>query len=451
MSQLDIDYNPIQWHDGMLLMPQHFQQSDLRLQNLITYYVSQAVPFFWGIVSLEIDKALLTTGLFRVLQMEAIMPDGLLVKTLTDGVSSLQVDLLPFQEKLQISPLFVYLCVPQMSASRVDGENDMPRFRSHLTTSVIDTNTGEEAIDIPRLVPNLSLHVASEPPPHYVCLPLAQVTYDTKSYALTNYVPPLVQVGELTEIGTLCRDLSQRLRQKLGYLQQKVQAVSMQIKKDPFFAEIEGVRLKLIAGLLPFESLLSIEKASPFTIYRALCGLAGQISGVKYGEIPPRFDAYKHEDIRKSFAQVVEYIDKVLDEIEESYTVIPFTLNARIFTLQLQSDWVKDRLVIGARSQPGVNEEYIKNWVKNCVIVTDKYIPLAKDNRVLGASRELVSEIVSMNLVPTRGVQLFTVDVDARYIDPKGVLCLFNMSDDDLTRPAEMLLYNSNQITSGGY
>lgn len=451
MTQLEIDYNPIQWHDGMLLMPQHFQQSDMRLQNLITYYVSQAVPFFWGIVNLEIDKALLTSGLFRVLQLEAIMPDGLLVKTLNDTVLKLQVDLLPFREKLEISPLFVYLCVPQLNTNTMEGENDMSRFRSHLSTNVLDVNTGEEAIDIPRLVPNMSLQVASEPPPHYVCLPLAKVTYDTKSYALTNYVPPLVQVGVLTEIGSLCRDLSQRLRQKLGYLQQKVQSVGGGITKDPFFAEIEGVRLKLIAGLLPFESLLSIGKASPFNIYRALCGLAGQISGVKYGEIPPRFDAYQHEDIRKSYAQVVAYIDKVLDEIEESYTVLPFTLNARIFTLQLQSEWVKDRLVIGARTQPGVNEEYLKTWIKNCVIVTDKYIPLAKDNRVLGASRELVSEVTSMNLVPTRGVQLFIVDVDPRYIDPKGILCLFNMSDDDLTRPAEMLLYNSNEITSGGY
>ncbi|OJW48492.1 MAG: hypothetical protein BGO67_04470 [Alphaproteobacteria bacterium 41-28] len=444
-----VDINPIQWHEGMLLMPQHFQQTDIRVEKMMTYYMSHVFSFFWGIVKLKIDEALLTTGTFRPIELEAIMPDGLVISSLPETKSPLQVDLLPFQDKLQITPYFVYLCVP-LEREGMGLSEGVPRYLSSLNANVVDMNTGEQAIDIPRLVPNLSLQLSQEPPAHYVSFPLAQVSCDAKSFSLTNYLPPQIQADPLFGIGEVCNQLAERLRQKLGYLQQKVQAVEERVTKDPFFEEIEDIRLKLIAGLLPFEAILSIGNAHPFNIYRELCGLAGQISGVKYGEIPPRFESYNHLDIGKSFKQLIEYIEKVLNEIEESYTVIPFILNERVFTLQLQSAWIGDRFVLGARAQPGMTTEELINWINNCVIVTDKYITLAKDNRVLGADRRIVSEVVSMNLVATKGIQLFIVEIDRRYIDPKGILCLFNISDDSLTRPLEVVLYNSNQQAQRG-
>lgn len=442
--------NPIQWHDGMLIMPQHFQESDSRIENIITYFISHISPFFWGIVKIKIDEALLTSGVYRILELEAIMPDGLLVSCLPENETPLQLDLQPFQEKLQASPSFIYLCIPQKRGADIDIVGDLPRYQSTLSTHVVDINTGDQAIDIPRLSPNLSLQVGEFPPPHYVCLPLAQISCDAKSFALTNYLPPQVQVDTLSSLGDLCNGVSFHLRQKLAYLQQKVQSVETRVTKDPFFEEIENIRLKLIAGLLPYETILSIGKAHPFLVYQSLCGLAGQISGVKYGEIPPRFDAYDHENLEKTFVQVIDYIDRIMNEIEESYTVIPFALNERVFTLQLQSAWVGDRLVLGARTQPGMSESDLIDWINNCVIVTDAFISLAKDNRVLGTARNIVDEIPSMNLVPSRGVKLFVVDVDPRFIDPKGVLCLFNMSDDDSSRPSEIVLYNANPQADRG-
>ncbi len=443
MSQLNT--NPIQWHEGMLIMPQHFQESDTRIENILNYFISHALPFFWGIVNLKIDEALLTSGVYRPIELEAIMPDGLLVSGLPESQNPLQLNLQPARDKLQVKPQFIYLCIPQKRGADIDIVGDLPRYKSSLSTNIVDLNTGEQAIDIPRLTPNLSLQLGEVPPPHYTCIPLAQVSCDAKSFALTDYIPPQIQVETLSSLGDLCNQLSYRLRQKLDYLQQKVQAVESRITKDPFFEQIEQIRLKLIAGLLPFEAILSIGTAHPFHIYQSLCGLAGEISGVKYGEIPPRFSSYDHLNLNKSFREVIDYIDMVLSEIEESYNVIPFTLNERVFTLQLQSSWVHDRLVLGARAQPGMSESDLLNWINNCVIVTSESISLAKDNRVLGAPRKIVSEIPAMNLVPSRGVQLFVVDVDTRFIDPKGVLCLFNVSDEDDTRPSGIVLYNSNQ------
>ncbi|HUX79893.1 MAG TPA: type VI secretion system baseplate subunit TssK, partial [Alphaproteobacteria bacterium] len=233
-----VDINPIQWHEGMLLMPQHFQQTDIRVEKVMTYYMSHIFSFFWGIVHLKIDEALLTSGVFRPIELEAIMPDGLVIPSIPETKTPLQVSLIPFQGKLQVTPSFIYLCVPQWQEGDTGVGGDLPRYLSSLNANVVDINTGEQGIDIPRLVPNLSLQVGQEPPAHYVSFPLAQVTYDAKSFSLTNYLPPQVQVDPLSGIGGICNQLAERLRQKLGYLQQKVQAVENRVTRDPFFEEI---------------------------------------------------------------------------------------------------------------------------------------------------------------------------------------------------------------------
>ncbi|MBL8676795.1 MAG: type VI secretion system baseplate subunit TssK [Alphaproteobacteria bacterium] len=438
--------NPIQWYEGMLLMPQHFQQADIRIGNLLSYYMHYAFPYYWGILYLKIDEALLTSGTFRPLELEAIMPDGLIISGLpTNNDASLEINLDSLKNQLQKTPQYIYLCVPPQKSQDEHPTEEVSRYISSLSSQVVDINTGEQPIKIPLLEPNLSLQVGSEPPAHYICFPIAQVKYGAKSFSLTDYLPPQPKIDVSMGIGAMCNQLSEQLRLKLAYLQQKVQTVQSKTVKDSFFEEIEQVRLKLIAGLLPFEVLLSSQAASPLQLFRELCSLAGQISGVKYGESPPRFQAYNHLDLHSTFDEVIKYIKKVLDEIQESYTIIPFTLRNHIFKLQLESSWVGDRLVLGAKAAAGMKTEALINWINNCIIVTEGNVTLARDNRVLGANRTIVSDVPSLNLIATSDIQLFIMDVDPRYIDPKSTLYIFNISDNEEERPAELVLYNSNQ------
>lgn len=426
-------------------MPQHFQQTDIRVENLMAYYLRNSFPYFWGVIDLKIDEPLLTAGTFRPVALEAIMPDGLTILGLPESQTPIEVNLRSLKDQLQKAPQFIYLCVPPQRIRETTQKGEVPRYVSAPSSQAADVNTGEQPVDIPLLSPNISLQIGSKPPSRYVSLPIAQVTYDAKSFSLTHYLPPQPQIDISSGVGGLCNELTELLRLKLGYLQQRVQTVEKKAVKGSFFQEIEEIRLNLIAGLLPFEAILSSKGVSPLQIYREICSLAGQISGVKYGEIPPSFHGYNHLDLRATFFQVIEYIKKILGEIEESYTVIPFSLKDRLFSLQLQSAWVRDRLVLGATAQPGMDNDDLNHWIENCVIVTDKYTELARDNRVLGASRKIVSEVPALNLVATSGVQLFVVEVDPNYIDPKSILCIFNISDTKTTRPAQVVLYNSNE------
>ena len=92
----------------MLLAPQHLQQLSQRNESLVHYYLHTIAPFFWGARQLEIDQKLLTTGVFRVLKLEGVMPDGLVVSHRSEGGPDLQVSL----QNVQHQPVTIHLVVP---------------------------------------------------------------------------------------------------------------------------------------------------------------------------------------------------------------------------------------------------------------------------------------------------------------------------------------------------
>jgi hypothetical protein len=46
----------IQWHEGMLLSPQHFQQESARVDSLIAWQVMSTNSLAWGIKAFELDE-----------------------------------------------------------------------------------------------------------------------------------------------------------------------------------------------------------------------------------------------------------------------------------------------------------------------------------------------------------------------------------------------------------
>ena len=77
MNKNTAKYDLIQWHEGMLLAPHHFQNQDARIENLLFFHLSHLCPFFWGVKHLVIDENMLGSGRVRVSRIEGTMPDGL--------------------------------------------------------------------------------------------------------------------------------------------------------------------------------------------------------------------------------------------------------------------------------------------------------------------------------------------------------------------------------------
>ncbi|WP_038821852.1 type VI secretion system baseplate subunit TssK, partial [Pseudomonas syringae] len=65
------------WHEGMQLLPQHFQLQGLRAEALAAHLALAANPWYWGVTTLEIDPSALFAGQVRLLALDAICSDGL--------------------------------------------------------------------------------------------------------------------------------------------------------------------------------------------------------------------------------------------------------------------------------------------------------------------------------------------------------------------------------------
>jgi type VI secretion system protein ImpJ len=429
----------------MLLAPQHFQQLVARGDRLLHYNLALGLPFFFGVVRLRFDSTLLFGGALRITELEAVLPDGLVVAFRPGTGSELQIDLRAITEQAKHEPILVYLAVPAELRGGGGQEGELGRYVSVSGDSVTDETTGEQPLRIPRLRLRPRLLAGPEAPPQrYVSLPLLSVRYKNGAFVAAEYIPPLVQVEVDSALGELCARISRRVREKATYLLEVIRSPA--ITSKPALLE-ENKRLigNLAANLLPFEALLATGRVHPYSVYVALCALAGEIAAVGSQLLPPLFPAYDHLDVRRSFEAVSEFILRSLDEgISEAFTAIPFKLDAGSFVLQFERDWQSRVLILGVKGAPGSSDQQITEWIQSSLIRTTSRFRMLRERRLLGAARQPIERYEG--LVATRGALLFQLTVSPEFIVPGEQLMVGNFSEKPgLVRPAEMSLYVANK------
>lgn len=436
----------IQWHEGMLLTPQHFQQLALRQEQLLHYHTMVSTPFFWGVRHLKIDPVLLLNGRLNILELEAVMPDGLLIWHIA-GDDSLDIDLSSHAERIKIKDLPVYLAVPARRSDSNAFQGELARYHSAESRPVVDDNTGEGAVRIPRLKPRVRLLVGDEPSSKYTCFPLARITYKNETFALSEFIPPTLSVLPHSPLHEMSTVIATRVREKAGFLSERLRLPSFFSRMDkPLLYETRNLIQGLVAALPPLEAMLYAKQGHPYPLYLSLCALAGSMAGYAGAQLPPVFPAYQHNDLHASFTPVLEFIGKILDSIHESYVALPFQFENNRFVLLPHEDWMQDKIfVIGIRGGPGIEEQQLMTWMDNALIGTSEHMSTLQANRILGSARERVEKVVELDLLPTKGLLLFEVESDPHFISPGDLLEIINTSADmDAFRPSEIIFYAKN-------
>jgi type VI secretion system protein ImpJ len=434
----------IQWHEGLLLSPQHFQQLCLRQERLLHYRLGQAAPLYWGVSQLRTDQALLFEGTLRVLELEAILPDGLVVSHGQGQVpeTDLQVDLRPHLEAAKQGPVLVHLAVP-VERPGEKAEGDMGRYSSFSGDPIADETTGARPLRIPRLRPRLRLLAGNDPPPARFCvLPILAVRYKNGAFLAAEYIPPLVRVAPDSPLGELYGQVCRKIREKAMYLVELIRAPAITTKPE-VVEENKRLISYLVAQLPTLEALLRAGAAHPMILHAALCAVAGSVAAIGNQLIPPVFPAYDHNNIRRSFSAVADFISQTIDEgISEAFTAIPFRWDNGLFTLNFEREWADRVLIIGAKAPPGMADQQLQDWMNTSLIGTSGKYRMLRDRRLLGANRQPVDRYEG--LVATRGTLLFQLKVDPEYIVPNEALLVGNAGAGGV-RPAEMFLYVANK------
>jgi len=434
----------IQWHEGMLLSPQHFQQLSIYNEEQLGYHIAAVAPYHWGVRRLEIDPGLLLKGVLRVFELEAILSDGSIV-WLPEGVP-LQVDLEAHKRELQEGAVSVYLVVPGRRAgfSAVKGERS--RFESIDGQSVLDENTGEGELRIPRLRPRLKLMMTESVPADYTGLPLARVKYSDNKFALVeDFVPPTFRVAASSPLGRICASVVERLWGKANFLLKvKVPSVA---NRAPQLLETKLYIQSLLGAVPRLHALLQTGVAHPHALYLEMCSLAGLLAVIRRHEmLPPELPAYDHVNLQATFEKARQAIFRVLDEgIMETYTDFPFQYLKELFYIEFSADWKERPLILGIKGGSDMSEKEVAAWMDQSLVASRSEIKSIEKMRILGAERKRIEG--DGEVVPSRGVVLYGLNGASNFIKPGETLLIHQPRPGP--RPQEIVLYVKNRPGKG--
>lgn len=436
---------PVQWHEGMLLAPQHFQQLVQRQDSLFLYHAALLSPFHWGVRHLRIDPVHLVDGVLRVLELDAVMPDGLVVHSLPGDGRELSADLGGHLDAMKQRPVTVHLAVAAARRGLLSVNGDMGRYESVDGEPVADENTGEGELRVPRLRPSLRLLIDEEPPARYASFPLARVVYKNETFELSpSFVPPLLRVTLDSRLGELALGVARRLREKAVFLADQVRSPSIAARPSQLLETRSQVH-SLVGGLPTFEAMLNSNYTHPYPLYLALCAVVGSVAGVGKSLVPPALPAYDHHDLYATFDAARAFVFQTLDEgILESFTGYAFVLKEGSFLIPFDRQWPGRDVVLGVRGRDGASEADVATWMEGAVIASRPKLPALRTKRMAGAARTRVEG--DGDLVPSRGVSLFALNSAPEYVIPGELLEITNPDDPEgRRRPVEIVLYVRNQ------
>lgn len=431
---------PIQWHEGMMLVPQHFQQNDLRFEQAISYCLGQMFPFMWGVNIFKFDPISFPDGIIKVLELEGIMPDGTIISynsKLNGDLGPLEIDLNEFKNDFQTSDKYLYAVLPEVIDGISPLEGDKPRYYAQKSDNVIDFNSHENQIMVPKLYPRLSLYLGSIPPEQHAALPLMKLSYRDDNFVERSYQPPFFKVTKTDLIGELTNGLARRIREKAIFLSEKWQNEIDQTMS----AETRSTLVALLQSIPSLEAKLNSQVTHPYDLYLEFCRVLGNLSTMSLGAIGPSLPVYNHNDILLSYTHLFDRMKRILDGVEQSYAVVLFDKRDRLFSTQLANYEIKDHLYIGVKMGPGMEQSNLHEWMKDCIIASDSAVKAVRDKRITGATRDYVQNLHAIGLIPAKNTYVFKVGIDHKHIFPNETLHIFNPADNPELRPSSITLY----------
>lgn len=393
----------IVWYEGQLLLPQHFQQWDARMDGLLARQARAAHPFCWGVDELSIDIAALSAGTLRLTAAAGQFRDGLTFAwnaSLDNG--RLECPLLP-----QATERYA-IAVPVHDFS--EAGVDVHRFRRTIGEPVADHENKDEKVPIHRWTPHLSLRPWNEADRHYSQIPVVEVMRTAAGFRLGPYHPPAACLQRESACGDAVERLCHLLRSKVTQLDEA--PAPARLSRD-YRNGLRPVVMALIASVPRLEAQLAGAAAHPYDIFLTLCDIAGHIASIT-GRAPPLFPAYLHVDPQASIQSAIDYVEGVVEGISAEHFLwveVPFKQgDSGSWSCQIPSN-LPAPLLLRCTFASSVNDAVISAWLDRTLICWAEDEATDRENRIKGLSRRHSGSLPEMHL--SAGPSQRYVQVDA--------------------------------------
>ncbi len=316
--------NKVLWTEGMFLRPQHMQQHDRFHDAQMRHRTRLLQRYGWGISKLELDQQLLDMGTLAIKRCEGILPDGTLFSAdSTDG------DRLLLQPEEALQNTMVYLALPIALAGADEAELDpdtdsLTRYVCQ-PLEVKDSNLGhakQARLNTARLRLQLLTDLSNRQ--DYALMPLVtirEVSGDGKIQLDEGFIPPLLTIDAHDAIPRF-------LKETIGLLSHRSEAIAARLTSERAgTSEVADYMLLQLVNRCEgqLRHLQSIRNVHPEALFEALVTLYSEISTFTCrGKRPEKWPAYKHEDLRQCFHELMSELRQSLSMVfEQSAIAIP--------------------------------------------------------------------------------------------------------------------------------
>lgn len=424
----------VQWHEGMLLSPQHFQYNERRIEEL--FYTATLCDAYsaWGVLECDFDKNLLGQGIVEITHLFAILPDG------TPVLHTPEIEK-PTQKSLALrynlnelglkNATEVTICLCLYRAS-----NSKKRYDSVEYGNIPDDNSSDAVINLPILRPKLFLsHEAV--PNECSGFPLLKVFFDGKQFSIQPFLPASLRIQNDHPIRKKLAEIVLNIRQKATYLINKSQHTTSAI----LLRETQSILKPLISCLCILEPLIGHEKLHPERLFDHLLNVAANLLPLQTTQIAGTLPAYNPFDPGNSIEYFLRIFEKTISSIQQKYLSVPFHQQDRLFYLHMQPTYVNENLYIGFRCPPGASEKQMHDWLQEAIISSDEKIEVVTTRRISGATRTLVNDDELDDLIPNSSTLIFSIKKGDEFVKAKNNLNIFNPGDNQETRPLDITLF----------
>lgn len=338
------DNTRVAWTEGMFLRPQHFQQSDKHIANVIKQVCDSNLVSPWGIVDLNIDTQLLSTGQFAVESLFAITPDLFPVEM--PESAALPEPLIVGKD---VCDEMIYLAIPALKNSGVnlsaEEEKMVTRYKLHDLTVSDDLlgSQSQEIIQVAKIHSKLML--SSDDHSGYIVLPLARIVEVSSEGSIkldSKYIPPCLKVGLNKPLSGIVREIGSMIKQR---------SESIAVRLCQGYAGSTSVADFIMLQTLNkydavFDNLLSVSNIHPTALYTRLIELAGELSTFStINKRVPSLPKYDHINIGGVFSEVVSFLYQSLSHVIEQ-TATEIKLEQSKFGISFGA--LKDKSILSA-------------------------------------------------------------------------------------------------------
>lgn len=316
------------WGEGTLISPQHFQQQESYLEEMLGSYYSTLNTYGWGYSELRLNLSASKTGTISVDKIKGYFKDGSFFDETALTAPNLSIQIPP-----NIENEYIYLVWSNFSTyqSNYSFINERESKDSRYLMKDIDVLDMSE-INLPKrnivvVSPNLRLVLTKDLPDNANYLPIAHILSSNSTgevFINESFIPPSLNMSA-------SQKLQDYQSEVLGMLRQRMQALA-RVLTNPSLMTTGDVRdflmLQTINRYYAYMHHTSTILANhPCDIFESWLKLYGDLSTFKTEKMSLELPIYNHDHLNSCFESLMQYLREVLSIVlEQKSILIPLEL-----------------------------------------------------------------------------------------------------------------------------